>query len=209
MSDSEQSSPKDRRRERTRQEILRAAAEVFAEKGFHDATIQDIARVAEFSTGSIYNYFDNKDTLFFDLLEDVFESFVGSLQPIDEGKPFDARLREQIANLFSFAEAHKNHFQLFVVLTWSLPGSLGREAEERTKERKKLMGLHLFQMIAGAIERDELPAQDPEPATILVVGTMIGFAMRWFHGMGPERLTDSVDTVARLVLGGLSATAGD
>ena len=45
-------------------EILRAAAEVFATKGFHEATIQEIAKHAEFSAGSLYNYFENKEALF-------------------------------------------------------------------------------------------------------------------------------------------------
>jgi TetR/AcrR family fatty acid metabolism transcriptional regulator len=56
------------RRERLKQEreerILEAAAAVFADKGFHQATIRDIAELADVADGTIYNYFDNK----FDLL---------------------------------------------------------------------------------------------------------------------------------------------
>jgi AcrR family transcriptional regulator len=56
------------RRERLKQErerrILDAAATVFAEKGFHQATIREIAQLAGVADGTIYNYFDNK----FDLL---------------------------------------------------------------------------------------------------------------------------------------------
>jgi TetR/AcrR family fatty acid metabolism transcriptional regulator len=56
------------RRERLRQErearILDAAATVFAEKGFHQATVRDIAELADVADGTIYNYFENK----FDLL---------------------------------------------------------------------------------------------------------------------------------------------
>ena len=46
-----------------RTQILEAAARVFAEKGFHSATIRDIARQAGIADGTIYNYFENKTAL--------------------------------------------------------------------------------------------------------------------------------------------------
>lgn len=45
------------------QQILRAAAQIFAEKGFDAATIRDIARAAGVAEGSIYLYFKNKQDL--------------------------------------------------------------------------------------------------------------------------------------------------
>ena len=46
-----------------RNQILDAAAVVFAEKGFHRATTKEIARTAGVSEGTIYNYFDSKADL--------------------------------------------------------------------------------------------------------------------------------------------------
>jgi AcrR family transcriptional regulator len=46
-----------------RNQILDAAAAVFAEKGFHRATTKDIAGRAGIAEGTIYNYFDSKDDL--------------------------------------------------------------------------------------------------------------------------------------------------
>ena len=54
--------------EARRDQILDAATEVFAAKGFHRATIQDIADVAGLSHGAIYNYFDSKDELLMGVL---------------------------------------------------------------------------------------------------------------------------------------------
>ncbi len=55
---------KERERERRRQQILIAAKRVFSEKGFSKATMEDIAREAELSPGTLYLYFKNKDELF-------------------------------------------------------------------------------------------------------------------------------------------------
>lgn len=50
-------------------QILDAATKVFAEKGFHRATIRDVARTAGVADGTIYNYFENKTALLLGLLD--------------------------------------------------------------------------------------------------------------------------------------------
>lgn len=51
-------------KEAKRLHILETALKVFAEKGFHETSIQDICREAEISVGSIYFYFPNKEEVF-------------------------------------------------------------------------------------------------------------------------------------------------
>jgi AcrR family transcriptional regulator len=55
---------KHREREQRRQQIMVAAKKLFAAKGFSRATIEDIAKEAELSPGTLYLYFKNKDELF-------------------------------------------------------------------------------------------------------------------------------------------------
>lgn len=55
---------KERERERRRQQIIVAAKRVFSGKGFTKATMEDIAKEAELSPGTIYLYFKNKDELY-------------------------------------------------------------------------------------------------------------------------------------------------
>ena len=55
---------KERERERRRQQIIVAAKRVFSAKGFNKATMEDIAKEAELSPGTIYIYFKNKDELY-------------------------------------------------------------------------------------------------------------------------------------------------
>ena len=55
---------KQRERERRRQQIIVAAKRVFSEKGFSKTTMEDIAREAELSPGTLYLYFRNKDELY-------------------------------------------------------------------------------------------------------------------------------------------------
>ena len=60
----------ERRRAMTRQHLLEAAAIVFARKGFHGATLDEVAATAGFSKGAVYSNFKSKDDLFLELLDD-------------------------------------------------------------------------------------------------------------------------------------------
>ena len=57
-----------------RKQILDAATQVFAEKGFHRATIKDIARVARIADGTIYTYFTRKDEILLAVLDRLNET---------------------------------------------------------------------------------------------------------------------------------------
>ena len=60
----------ERRRAMTRRHLLDAAAVVFAEKGFHSSTIDEVAKRAGFTKGAVYSNFTSKDDLFLALLDD-------------------------------------------------------------------------------------------------------------------------------------------
>ena len=75
--------------EARRNQILDAAAAVFAEKGFHPTTIKDIAKVAGIADGTIYNYFKNKSALLIGIFDRMRASTVeGIVLPnMDEIEP--------------------------------------------------------------------------------------------------------------------------
>jgi TetR/AcrR family transcriptional regulator, fatty acid metabolism regulator protein len=62
-----------RTRERAQRanDILAAARRVFLDRGYARATMDDVARAAEFSKPTLYQYFENKDALFFSLTKPV------------------------------------------------------------------------------------------------------------------------------------------
>jgi len=53
-----------RQQDVSRSQLLDAAEEVFGRKGFHETTLKEVAELAEFSVGSVYSFFENKDDLF-------------------------------------------------------------------------------------------------------------------------------------------------
>lgn len=66
-SETEALTRRERERRQREEDFLRAAETLFSTRGFHATTMEDIARVAEYGTGTIYRYFESKDTLYREL----------------------------------------------------------------------------------------------------------------------------------------------
>lgn len=87
-------SRRQRERQRHRDEIVDAAMRLFSEKGFHNVSMQEIAAEAEFATGTIYNFFDSKEALYREIMDEVADNVLSLVKPILEG---EADEREKIA----------------------------------------------------------------------------------------------------------------
>jgi AcrR family transcriptional regulator len=69
----------ERRRERTRQELLAAAERVLADKGLHETKISDIAAAADVGVGTFYLHFPTKEALFDAVVEDTMRRFKATI----------------------------------------------------------------------------------------------------------------------------------
>ncbi len=67
---------------------------LFSEKGFHNVSMQEIAAEAEFATGTIYNFFDSKEALYREIMDEVADNVLSLVKPILEGEMDE---REKIA----------------------------------------------------------------------------------------------------------------
>jgi AcrR family transcriptional regulator len=88
---------KEREKERRRQQIMVAAKRVFVEKGFAGATMEDIAREAELSAGTLYLYFKNKNELYASLTLRVLQYLNIRLEHLKNDTESD--LRSKISNI--------------------------------------------------------------------------------------------------------------
>ena len=67
--------PKQQRSIDMKEKILNSALQLFCEKGYYNTTTNEIAQRAEVSIGSLYSYFKDRDTIFFEILEKYHEKF--------------------------------------------------------------------------------------------------------------------------------------
>jgi len=95
-----------------RNQILDAATTVFAEKGFHRATIKDIARAAGIADGTIYTYFSSKTEVLLGILNRLNESTEREMQfalgsEQDVRAFFKAYVRQRISLIWPNAEVFR------------------------------------------------------------------------------------------------------
>ena len=86
----------------TRQRILEAATEVFSEKGYHGAAVDDIVRESQTSKGSFYFHFPSKQDIFFALVDRLASSLTRSAE---DGDAPGQHINEVLAKL-GYAEPH-------------------------------------------------------------------------------------------------------
>ena len=89
-----------------REQILEAAGAVFAEKGYHSASISDVIVRAGIARGTFYLYFTGKHNVLEAILDNVLTTLRARIQPIEvgpEARPPNVQLFENIRRVFSFA----------------------------------------------------------------------------------------------------------
>ena len=88
--------------------IIEAAVQVFSEKGYHNARIEEVAVAAGIGKGTVYEYFDSKLHLFQAVMENSVELYYDSIIPV-EGTTlsFEERLRRLIESHVRFCQANR------------------------------------------------------------------------------------------------------
>lgn len=95
-----------------REEILRAALEIIAAHGFHDAPIATIAEQAGVGAGTIYRYFENKDVLIRELFQEIRQRICAGLRDgYPETAPLPVRFVHLGAALLRHLISHPQDFQ--------------------------------------------------------------------------------------------------
>lgn len=79
-----------------RQELLRAARDVFAEKGYHDAKIDDIVSAAKVAKGTFYLYFRDKRSVFSELVDGLLGKLVTTIVTVDTAGDVGAQVQHNI-----------------------------------------------------------------------------------------------------------------
>src|SRR5262245_16943396 len=79
-----------------RQVLLRAARDVFATKGYHDAKVDDIVALAKVAKGTFYLYFTDKRSVFSELVDLLFHRLGAAILKVDPVADVDEQIKHNI-----------------------------------------------------------------------------------------------------------------
>ncbi len=113
--------PQQQRSREKKQRIMEAARDLFAQKGLSGTNSNEIAVRAGVSTGTFYNYFRNKKTLFLDILNQYLENFIAGIYQLqsDQGVPLRDNIRSHIDKAFAAFDLHPAFHREALVLKFS------------------------------------------------------------------------------------------
>ena len=177
--------------------ILRIAAEVFAEKGYHQASIRDISKATGVSLSGLYYYVESKEELLFRIQEHSFGTLLANLETLLDGvEDPHRRLRLLIENHLRFFVANMKEMKVLSHEAESLSGE-PRAHVDGMKRQYARIATDILAELAG-----ERPAVDLRVATFSLFG-MMNWIYNWYR---PERdvpVEELADTIHRLFLTGL------
>jgi TetR/AcrR family transcriptional regulator, repressor of fatR-cypB operon len=194
-------SRKDREKMTREREILQAARAIFAEKGYHDTTLEEIAHKAEFAKGTIYNYFANKDELFYGIIDGVFDEVYALITEAVNIEGVGAREK-----MTAYAKAVITHAikqsDLFKLMMRELPRFAMTEFDTKIKHfhQRELEARELIaHVIAEEMKIGRLKSYDPMEAAFLFDGMLRIYCMNHIKSVSPLSAAD-IDRAVELII---------
>jgi AcrR family transcriptional regulator len=177
-------------RDERREQVLTAARQVFARKGFTDTKIADIAAAAGISHGLAYRYFDSKEAVFTELVERALAgatrlAYAAQMQP---GTPWE-RLRWLVEQILPgmIEKPEYTPVTLHAISNEAVPA----EVRERAVRQSLVTRDVVRQLIVEGQAAGQVVAGDPDRLTILFLSCIQGLGqaaafMREFFPVFPD-----------------------
>ena len=198
-SDPATATPRARRRDRQRDAILRAAAQLFRERGFADTGMRDIAAAADLSAANLYHYFDGKHDLLFYCQDRALDRMIAAtVTARRESKSAVDRLQivctTHVQTLLDDIEGATAHLQID-----SLPPAL-RDKIVKKRDRYERA---VRKLIADGIAAGELVDSDPAIIGRAILGAM-NWTVTWFRPDGADSAAGVGEIISRFLVRGVA-----
>lgn len=188
------STRREREREQHREEILDAAEAVFSEKGIASSSMEDIAKRADFSVGSIYNFFESKD----DVIRNVFRRLLkAEIESVDKHVlPFLPEPEKALEHLTMAWVKHHSEHSAIMQAGETLRSILGKSAGDPVEDDESVVMLRDIDMKRMAVFEEGVKSGafhkiNPELLTVMFYGICKSFCTYW------RQVADTRPTEAR------------
>jgi AcrR family transcriptional regulator len=191
-----------------RQEILDAAAAIFAEKGYEATSIQDIAEAVDILKGSLYYYVNSKEDLLFEVIEEVHEAGLANMKlqqaQDDATAPLD-RLRRMVIDHVTYNSRNIEKIAVF----FHDFRSLTDERKAHIIGERDLYDRRLRDILEAGKKTGEIcPGLDVKLASFALLG-MMNWVYHWFRPGGPATPEQVAEAFAEMAVRSVACPGGD
>jgi TetR/AcrR family transcriptional regulator, cholesterol catabolism regulator len=185
------------RYDRRRDEMIYAAAKVFAERGFDQTTMQDLAGSMGLATGAVYHYFGSKEQLLINICDQLMEPLLASAREIMLGDDLpEERLIALVRLWVACVVDHRDHMMVFQQERHTIErGAQWRGVRESRKAFERIVEHALEE--ACAVDRSGV---DNRLSLLALLG-MVNHTAQWYQPRGRFTPSEIADGYLKLVLG--------
>lgn len=172
--------------------VLSGAAKVFSEKGYHHASMRDIAKVTGMSLAGMYHYFSGKEEILFSIQSFCFREVLDRLKErLAEHSDPRAKLEEIVRNHLEFFTQNVTEMRVLSHEANSLDGTYRQHIDDMKREYFQIVSKVIDELSGGTWDKEE-----SRRATLSVFG-MINWIYTWYS---PQR-DGSPEELARTMMG--------
>jgi TetR/AcrR family transcriptional regulator, cholesterol catabolism regulator len=183
----------------TRDDILEAAAQVFRQKGFHGASMANIAEAVNLQKASLYHHVSSKQEILFELLDRALELLLERISPIAGlNLPADQRLCRMIQE---YLQILAENTDLSAVLLFEHRSLEDRQHARHIPNRDKFENLWREVLKDGVHTRQFVC--DDIPVTVRAILGILNWTITWYSPNGPLTVQQIADQYSNLLLNGL------
>lgn len=196
---------RERQRLDRRRYVLEAAETVFARRGYHETSMEEIARAAEYATGTVYLYFKSKEELYAALFEGKVRDMVTTVQrrAADAKEPIEA-MRQLVLAQLEFFDGNRAFFRIFI------NANMDAAAESKNAHWQ---GVHeLYRGFLRCMEKGVAEGQrkgifrkgEPMLYALALLGVVNTLTRAWLEQESARPLTEQADFIVELALNGIA-----
>src|SRR3954447_7255291 len=197
------------KQEQTRARLLEAAAAVFARRGYHVATLEEVAAEAGFTKGAVYSNFDSKDALFLALVDDELAKRVQEIGAVLDASASSGDIETEAERQFQRFVRDEPHWPFLFYEFFAYGARRPELRGEFIKRRRAVHGVIADGLRAQAAQRGfELP-MPAEQIAVAFEALMNGLAFN--RVLDPRSVPDGLFglTMSRLLAALLTAAPTD
>ncbi len=183
----------------TREDILEAAAQVFRQKGFHGASMQDIAEAVNLQKASLYHHVSSKQEILLALLDRALELLFERISAISlQDLPADEKLQVMIR---AYLQILTENTDLSAVLLFEHRSLERKQHARHVPNRDKFEALWRNVVEEGVAAR-LFKCDDPALTTRALLG-ILNWTLTWYRPDGPLGIDEIASHYSNLLLNGL------
>jgi len=186
------------------EQIKNAAIRLFSEKGFHNASMQDIASAAGLGKGTLYWYWKSKEELAFSLVSDMLAAFLSLIEETRDanGSVID-RLRKLAGEISGLYELEKDYCRLLLKFRADRHYTFRADYIDKVMKYYARMRLAISDLIRQGIDTGEFIEVDTEHFAIVILGMVEGLEIEWLENEDTFSIQRGLNTVLDLLVKGL------